>query len=283
MSAPEQITLTSPGGNLSATFLPGLGMVASSLRHGDAELLAQLGGPAAYAERGSTFGVPILHPWANRLFGWDYSAAGAQVHLEPDAPLLHKDEAGRAIHGVLAACPDWSVTERTATTLTAELDYGADARRLAVFPFPHRLSYEAAISEQALAIVVTIRPSGERAVPVSFGFHPYLTLPGSDRRRWRLQLPVRGGALDGELGERTFDDGFETLSGPRFSVADEHRRITVDFQSGYPVAQVFAPANSDFICFEPMTAPTDALRTGRGLRVVEPGAEFRATFAIRVD
>jgi hypothetical protein len=32
-----------------------------------------------------------------------------------------------------------------------------------------------------------------------------------------------------------------------------------------------------------MTAPTNALASGRGLRVVEPGGRFRAAFRIRVD
>ena len=27
-------------------------------------------------------------------------------------------------------------------------------------------------------------------MPVAFGFHPYLTLPGLDRRQWLVELPV---------------------------------------------------------------------------------------------
>jgi galactose mutarotase-like enzyme len=38
----------------------------------------------------------------------------------------------------------------------------------------------------------------------------------------------------------------------------------------------------DFVAFEPMTAPTAALCSGRGLRLVEPGGEFRAGFEVRV-
>jgi aldose 1-epimerase len=53
--------------------------------------------------------------------------------------------------------------------------------------------------------------------------------------------------------------------------------------SGYPVSQVYAPENSDFICFEPMTAPIDALISGAGLNWVEPGGEFTASFTISVE
>ena len=48
------------------------------------------------------------------------------------------------------------------------------------------------------------------------------------------------------------------------------------------MGQVFAPAGSQFICFEPMTAPTNALRSGVGLRRVMPGREFTAVFSIAV-
>ena len=90
--------------------------------------------------------------------------------------------------------------------------------------------------------------------------------------------------LDALLGEGAFDDGFALESGPaRLSVAGAGRRLTVELLSGYRCAQVFAPADKDFVALEPMTAPTAALNTGRGLQQLEPGGQFRAAFRIRVD
>jgi aldose 1-epimerase len=141
-------------------------------------------------------------------------------------------------------------------------------------------------------------------VPISFGFHPYLTLPGSDRRGWHVEIPaarqalidermipdgatvaIAAGELDGPLGERTFDTSYDRLYGaaPAFVVADERRRLTLTHASGYPIAQVYAPEASQFICFEPMTAPVDALISGDWLRWVQPGEEFEAIFTISVD
>jgi aldose 1-epimerase len=55
------------------------------------------------------------------------------------------------------------------------------------------------------------------------------------------------------------------------------------FLRGYPVAQVFSPPGASFICFEPMTAPGNALvRGGPELRLVAPGGRFIAAFALRV-
>jgi aldose 1-epimerase len=306
------LILTGPDGALEATFLPALGMVCCSLCHHGDELLAQRGGPAAYAERGSSFGIPLLHPWANRLSGWDYVAGERHVEIDRDSPVVHVDGAtGLPMHGLLTASPDWVVTQTVADAeaaeLVAELDFGADAARLSAFPFPHRVAFHARLHASRLTIRLTVSPTTSRPVPIAFGFHPYLTLPGSDRRTWTTELPVlrravlddRGlptgagesledGECSGPLGDRGFDDSFDRLAPPQpgraptFSVADGHRRVSVEFVDGFVVAHVFAPATADFICFEPMTAPVDALSTGRGLRWAQPGAPFTAEFAIHV-
>ena len=41
------------------------------------------------------------------------------------------------------------------------------------------------------------------------------------------------------------------------------RQIEVSFGQGFPYAQVYAPDDDDVIAFEPMTAPTNALVSGR--------------------
>jgi galactose mutarotase-like enzyme len=297
---------------LEATFVPEVGMVGNSLRHEGEELLFQRDGLAAYAEHGSVFGIPLLHPFANRLSAWDFELAGRRVKLDPDSPIAHWDAAtGTAIHGLLAASPHWKVVDADRALLIAELDFAAVPQYMAAFPFAHTVRYAASVADATLTVKFTVRASAEQAVPVSFGFHPYLTLPGSDRREWQVQIPVasRGildermiptgqtepvapGELDGPLGDRTFDTSYPSLYGvaaggsespPTFSLADDTRRISLRHVSGYPVSQVYAPENSDFICFEPMTAPIDALISGAGLNWVQPAGEFTATFTISVE
>src|SRR3954466_12056020 len=79
---------------LEAAFAPGAGMIGCSLRHRGEELLGQRGGLAKYAESGSSMGIPLLHPWANRLDGFDYTVEGRQVHLDPDGMPVRLDEHG---------------------------------------------------------------------------------------------------------------------------------------------------------------------------------------------
>lgn len=297
--------ITIGDGALEATFVPEVGMVGNSLRHEGQELLFMRDGLAAYQEHGSVFGIPLLHPFANRLSAWEFELVGQHVKLDPDSPIAHRDAAtGTAIHGLLGASPQWKVVDADRNMLTAELDFAAVPEYMAAFPFAHRVRYVATVAQTKLSVAFTVIASGEQAVPVSFGFHPYLTLPGSDRREWQLEIPVasqgivdqrmiptgktepvEAGELDGPLGDRTFDTSYPSLYGvvPTFSLADGNRRISLTHVSGYPVSQVYAPENSDFICFEPMTAPIDALISGDGLNWVEPGDEFTATFTISVE
>jgi aldose 1-epimerase len=298
----EAVTLAA--GELDATFVPGRGMVGVALRHAGGELIDRRAGLGAYIERGAVMGIPFLHPWANRLAGFSYSLEGRDVRVPPGPPLVHCDEHGLPIHGVLAASRHWEVAaledDDDTARIRAVLDFGARPELMAVFPFPHEVQLEAALTAERLTITARVRATGDATVPVSFGFHPYLRLPGADRAGWQVTLPVRRHLLlddrgvptgesedrpaaEFELGDRHFDDGFDRLpAGAVFSVSGGGRTLTVTFERGYPVGQVFAPAGSSYICFEPMTAPTNALRTGAGLQRVIPGQDFTAVFSIAV-
>jgi aldose 1-epimerase len=291
--------ITLRAGALTSRWVPSVGMVGVSLFGGGREHLGQLGGLEAYRGRGSTFGIPLLHPWANRLGGFAYRAAGVDVTLAAGAGGVRTEEHGLPIHGLLAAHPGWSVREAGATTLSAELDFGADAQRLAAFPFPHRLAMDVTLAPEGLTVATTLTPTSAQPVPVAFGFHPYLTLPGVARADWRLRLPAmtrlglddRGlpsgertavAARDAPLGAEALDDHFTDLGGePAFTLSGGGRALTVRLLEGFTHLQVFAPAAEDVVALEPMTAPTDALRSGDGLRcVTEP---LRAVFAIALD
>ena len=297
----EAITLAA--GALEATFVPEVGMVGTSLRHAGAEVLDLRAGLQDYRDRGAVMGLPLLHPWANRLGRDELFVGGRRVRLSGSA-LVRRDEHGLPIHGLLGAHPGWSVHEVDAdghaARLIAGFDFAADPRLLDAFPFPHELVVEATLSADSLRIATTVRATGAVAVPIAFGYHPYLRLPEVDRTDWRLHLPRRRHlALDAaglptgasrderatelRLGERGFDDGYDGLQdGAGFAVIGGGREIVLTHERGYPVAQVFSPPGAPFICFEPMTAPTNALCDSDGLRFVAPGESFTAAFSIRV-
>jgi aldose 1-epimerase len=292
------VTLQDPSSELEARFVPDAGMIGISLTDSGVELLGQRRGLDAYVAAGKTMGIPILYPWANRLGANTYTADGTTVTLTAGQHGVRTDPNGLPIHGVLAAYPNWRVTHESANELTAEVDFG-DQDLLASFPFPHRLALTVTLFERTLRLRTSVTPSGDRAVPLCFGFHPYLQLPDVPRDQWIIETPPlrhlkldRQGLPTGEtarqpastepLGGKVFDDGYdEVADGAVFAVSGGGRRIEVHFEQGYAAAQIFAPSSESVVCFEPMTAPTDALRRG-GYPTAELGGWGVAQFSIRV-
>jgi aldose 1-epimerase len=287
-------------GDLEAVFLPAHGMLGASFRHRGVEILRRVEDLEAAAAKGSSAGIPLLHPWANRLGAPRYRVLGQQVVLDVSSRLLHLDEHGLPMHGVPWSFLPWVVTEAGRDFIKARLEWST-SDLLAVFPFRHRVELVAILRPDNLTLETTLIADSAGPVPVSFGFHPYLGLPELSRANWRLELPEMRklvldrsgiptgeeepfGGFNAELGESSFDDGFALMKEQTsFSVAGANYRVSVDLLAGYRYAQVFAPKDKDYIALEPMTAPTSALTSGRGLQFVTPGERFRAVFRIRID
>jgi aldose 1-epimerase len=296
----EPTARTLVAGDLEAVFLPAHGMLGASLRHRGVEMLGRVEDLEGAAAKGSTAGIPFLHPWANRLAEPRYRILGQQVELDVSSPLLHLDEHKLPMHGVPWSLLRWVVTEARQDFVTARLEWSS-RDLLTIFPFRHRVELAAIIRPDGLTLETTLVAGSDSSVPISFGFHPYLRLPELSRANWHLELPemrklvldVRGipngddrsfGGFNEQLGEHSFDDGFALLQErTSFSVAGAAGTVSMDFLEGYRYAQVFAPKDKDYIALEPMTAPTSALTSGRGLRLVGPDEQFRAVFRILID
>ncbi|MGZ8566010.1 MAG: aldose epimerase family protein [Actinomycetota bacterium] len=290
--------MTLSSGGLEATFVPELNMLGTSLCLDGEEYLALPGGVAAYRRRHAT-GLPLLAPWANRLSERSYRSAGVRADLGNAD--LSTDPNGLPIHGTMWG-ETWQIESLSARGRAARLrvtfDYGREDL-LAAFPFPHRIVAVIGVDGRSLSVSTSISPIDDRAVPVSFGFHPYLRLPRGRRSSWRLLLPerehlelddrsiptgrrVREVAEREPIGSRTFDDLYALGNVRELGIEGGGRRLSVRFDDGYPFAQVYAPPDASFVCLEPMTAPTDALVKGDCISV-QPGETFTARFTIRPD
>lgn len=295
------VTITSPDGETEAQFVPQANMVCCSLRHRGAEVLDPGQGVAAYAQRGKTMGIPLLHPWANRLEGPSYRVGETTVRLPGPEGRYATDPNGLPIHGALPGNLRWTVQAGApAGHLSARLLWDAPAL-LELFPFKHELLIDAELASGGLALTTTLRATGSDPVPVAFGFHPYLRIPGSSRHDWRVALGatqrlvldermIPTGAqeplVEREFGlrEQSWDDGLAGLDpgGAQFQVSDGETALIVRFEEGFEYAQVYAPPGHDYVCFEPMTAPTNALNSGQGLPLVAPGDDYRTRWSISV-
>ena len=198
----------------------------------------------------------------------------------------------------------------TCARLTAILDVDANSPIFPGFPFPHRLQHvitlAGATTGACLSIETKLTATGKLSVPVVFGWHPYFHLPGVKRKDWIVDLPVQRHyrlsaqnlptrerepvvAEKSQLGDRIYDDLFDKLAANNgnqstFTLAGGNRNLAVCFEFGYPYAIVWAPAGRDLICFEPMTAATNALASGwPELNSLAPSESYVARFSILVS
>jgi galactose mutarotase-like enzyme len=271
-------------GSLRAEIAPEAGMVCASLKNDGTELLGQRGGLNKYRETGSTFGIPLLHPWANRL---DMPIDSPYARIDP--------ETGLPIHGLMNGWPEWDVTDVTPSSVTARFDFGAHAELLSAFPYPHVIAVRMTLDAGGLTIATQVSSTGSAGpMPIAFGWHPYFNLPDDAR----VTLPVHSRLVlderklptgevepvdyppDMPVAGQAFDDGYiDVPDGARFVLRGAGRELSVDFLRGYHCAQVFLPPGQGLIAFEPMTAPTNALETGTGLR---RESDFEAVFRVGI-
>jgi aldose 1-epimerase len=286
---------------LEASFAPQVGMACCSLRHGDAELLGERFGLAAYAGCGITMGMSLMHPWADRLSSWSYAASGATVRL-PVSPLLHTDRWGLPVNGVQSCGDAWvlddSGAEAESAWLDATLPFDSDPRQLELFPFPHRVHLRAEMSGRSLCISVELEATSSVPVPVCFGYRVYLRReqPGGDDT---IVLPARQLVVTDErllpmgatapremsastLGVDELHEVFVFGADRRLTVASDARRVTVESLTGFPLAQVRTAAGDPHVMLEALTAAPDALSRNT-FQVATPGRPYRAVLRVSTD
>lgn len=311
-ASPPSVQLRSENGRVEARIVPRAGCAVVSMRIDGREWLRLPEPLASWVRHERTGGVPLLFPWGNRLRSDHYEVLRRRVDLRRAAH-VHRDGAGRPMHGLLLRWDRWELAgagEDAPSSLRAELDWRRhrDLHRAFPFDFVLRLRWRAFETGSAAAglEIETEVESFDAPVPLAFGWHPYLALPGPRakcvlftpplsrvalncgiprRSRRATERGARSGArprvgavehgaagalqlappaiLGPSLGRAAIDDlyaGVTDGASVSVEIADRAKRsITVEFVRGYRYVQLFAPRGADFICVEPMMAPTAAL------------------------
>ncbi len=214
------------------------------------------------------------------------------------------------IHGFAMRRP-WQVVE--AGRSSARLALSADAETRAVYPFEFRLRLSYALEAGAIVSRLDIDNAGDRPMPFSAGFHPYIRLPLAPaglRDRCVVRLPPcrevfarpEGIVRDDRHAARVLPATMPAAPARSFTDLGSLRAELVDGLGGLSVAleaslgsafrclTAWSPAiDAPFYCVEPRTALQDAFShagTDAGqdqLTVLAPGATFsaRMTLALR--
>ena len=248
----------------------------------------------------------VLAPWPNRLGNGRYTFEG-QAERVP----LNEPARANAIHGLVRWLSWTPVTHSTeAVRLRCVLaPQPAYQWRLA-------LEIEYRLGETGLSVEATASNLAASRAPFGIGFHPYLTVgtttvddavlsvPG--RRRLLVDdhgLPVGDAAVAGTpfdftqprpIGAAVLDTAFTDLAatgdgrgGAVLSDAAGRRRVTLWMGPDFRYLMVFTGDTLEphdrrrrAVAMEPMTCPPDALRSGRDLIALDPGAEWSGTWGL---
>jgi aldose 1-epimerase len=291
----DDIHLTTDCGT-RARIAPDSGFCCLSWRVGDAEHLHLPVPEAEFRSKPKTGGVPLLYPYANRLRSDPW----------PDHPEVKRDN-GLPCHGFLLRFEDWTDVRVEQQRATAVLDWARHDDLMALFPHAHRLEVTFEVAPGSLRATTVVEADGSDHVPISFGWHPYLALPGvaHDQLSLRLPplehvhlddrgLPVRDGEgalckdtpedFSGSLEGREFDDLYQRPEFDSvFALEGPSSTINVRMDRNWGFIQLYSPTDGNFACIEPMTGPVAALSDGRDHPTIAPGERFEASFELSVS
>jgi len=269
-----------------------------------------------FKARPTLCGVPLLAPWANRLDEDGFWSGGKHYKFNRDLKNIRPDQNNNPIHGLLTFASQWEVVDTKAddsagAQVTSRLEFWRYPDFMAQFPFAHTLYMTYRLQNGLLEVRTTLENHSTETMPVSFGFHPYFHISDAPRDSWTVRLPAReqvvlnpqlmptgenkpmpyqeGIALKGVALDDVFTGLIRGESGRAdFGVTGTKQHISVLYGENYPVAVVYAPPGRDFICFEPMSGPTNAFNLNHAgkypeLQTVPPGGKWEGSFWIRAD
>ena len=309
----EVVQLADAERQMQVSVAPSVGNMAYEfLVKGKNVLWCPVHGPGALKERQPFSGVPFLAPWANRLDGDSYWANDKKYLLNPDLGNVRRDNHQKPIHGLVTFSSAWVLADSGADAhsawVTSRLDFYRHPDLMAQFPFAHTLTLTYRLSNGELEVETTIENLSDARLPVAIGFHPYFHVDDAPRDQWKVHLAARAHMTLSNMliptGESTrvaypdptplagmqFDDVFSDLARDsdgksKFWVEGARQRVTVTYGPKYTVAVVYAPPGRDFLCFEPMSAITNAFNMAhsgayQGLQSVPPGGKWKESFWI---
>jgi aldose 1-epimerase len=303
------VRLHDPASGVEISIVPAIGNMAYEMKvKGRNILWFPFESLEAFRDAPSFCGIPFLGPWANRIDGDAYWINGNRYLLNPELGNVRRDGNGLPIHGLLSFSPLWRVVDRGPAHVSSRIEFWRYPELMAQFPFAHNLTMTHRLSGGELEVETVVENLATQPMPIAVGYHPYFRLHDTPRDGWKASLSARGHlTLDhrllptGEVRPAAFGDP-HSLDGSqlddvltdlvrdsdgraRFHVHGGNQRVTVAYGPKYTTAVVYAPAAGDFICFEPMSAATNAFnRAHRGLcpdlQSVPAGGVWRESFWI---
>lgn len=250
----------------------------------------------------------ILAPWPNRVVDGRWRWGSTDLQLDITEP-----QRGHALHGLVRTLA-WAPVDPPAAE-PGRITLAATLLAHPGWPFPLAFSVTYALGPDGLTSRLTATNIGRTPCPYGAAAHPYLALGGGrvddavldlpaatwvatdDRLAPRGRRPTAGSAhrFDGSapIGDRIVDTAFTDLdrhSNGRVEAAlttpDGHRTVlwgdgSVRWWQVFTGHDLPEPYRRRTLAVEPMTCAPDALNSGDGLVVLQPGEGHTLTWGVR--
>ena len=255
-----------------AVLAPSRGGILARLSLGEREVLYL--DQATFEDRSANVrgGCPVLFPSPGKLTADAFALGGARGAMKQ--------------HGFARALP-WEVVSTSAQgAASATLALRSSEATRAQYPWDFTAEYTYSLRGRALGIEMLFTNHAATPMPFGAGFHPYFAVPDADKAS--AQIPSEATrAFDNTIKREIPFTGFD-FTRPEVDLhLVDHGSSTASLRvpgglavtlRGSPELTrwvVWSLRGRDFLCLEPWTCPADALNTGEGLIVLQPG-ETRA-------
>jgi aldose 1-epimerase len=213
-----------------------------------------------------TWGAFPMVPWAGRIRHGRFEFRGASHQVPPNF-------GDHAMHGV-GFTSAWEVTDHGATAIGMRLALPTDER----WPFGGVAEQRIEVSDEGVECTMRVTAE-ERALPVSFGWHPWFRKP--TRIEFHPEAMYRRDddhiAVDEliDVPGGPWDDCFINRRPVEMTIDGVDVRLVSDC-----IHWVVYDEPADTTCVEPQTGPPDAFN----IRPValEPGAALAATYRLEI-
>lgn len=248
----------------------------------------------------------MLFPFPGRIAQGKYNFEGKQYQL----PLNEGPPLSNALHGFLLG-QELEVVARQSTEsqATVILNYQYDGSYQG-YPFPAKLELRYLFDAEGFTLKVQVINTGEGAMPLGFGFHPYLQL-GAPARQLFVKIPssfymeispesllptnrwvsTRKWEDYKKIGRTDFHLCFKANTGEErrgstwVKNAETGLEVEVWQETGqekFAFVQTYVPPQKDCVAIEPFTMAADGFNHGDGLIVLAPGKKAVMQAGIRL-
>lgn len=242
----------------------------------------------------------VIAPWPNRIEDGTYSYRGHYYVLQ-----CNETERNNSLHG-LSAHTTWDVISRADDSVRLATTVGE------VSGYPWRIGLEVTyrVTLHGVELSLTATNQSDTDAPFGAAFHPYFSLPGTNKSAWTLTMPatrvvlvepfrllpidevdVADSAFDfrgGEtLGRQPLDHAFGGFEGSATAVlaGGSDVSVTVEASPECPWMQVHTPDDGPFAgtaVIEPQTCPPNAFRSGVDLIDLAPHRSTTVVWSVSV-